>query len=139
MAQAITIETTIKSEIIKVWQLYTDPAAINNWNHASTNWACKDSKVDLQIGGRFCSTMYAIDGSANFVFGGKYTSVIEHEHLAYTIDGGRKVTVDFTPIGLDATLVTIHFDPETQNTPELQKQGWQDILNSFRDYCHNQH
>ena len=56
--------------------------------------------------------------------------------IDYTIPDGRKVEITFTNMGI-ATIVTEKFDPEKENTNEVQKEGWQSILNNFKKYVEN--
>lgn len=49
---------------------------------------------------------------------------------------GRQATVTFNNIN-DKTAVTITFDAETENSIELQRDGWQAILNNFKKYAEN--
>ena len=129
----ITVETTINSPIEKVWQYWTEPAHITNWNSASDDWHTPWAKNDLRTGGNFSSRMEAKDGSMGFEFGGVYDEVREHEYIEYTMGDGRKVKVHFTPEG-NGTKVTESFDAEETNPVEMQQAGWQSILDNFKKY-----
>ena len=131
--KTITVEALVNASIEKVWNQYNQAEHIVNWNFASDDWHCPKSEVDLQPGGKFTSTMAAKDGSFSFDFGGIYDVVIDQKHVAYTLEDGRKVTVDFTKEG-EATRVVTRFDPENENPEELQQQGWQAVLNNFKLY-----
>lgn len=132
----ITVECTIKSSIDKVWNYWTTPEQIMLWNNASDDWYCPKSSNDLKVGGRFLYTMAAKDGSFSFDFEGTYTEVIENKSIKYVIDDNREVAVDFIAIG-DTVEVVETFEAETQNTLELQKIGWQAILNNFKKLVEN--
>lgn len=133
MNTSITIETNVNAPIEKVWEAYTNPEAITKWNAASPDWHCPTAESDLRAGGRFLSRMEARDGSAGFDFSGTYDEVIEQGKIAYTMDDGRKAVVIFTPQG-SATHVEVTFDLEAENSAELQRTGWQAILDNFKKY-----
>ena len=135
MTNPITIEVSLNLPIEKVWDAWTKPEHITNWNFASEDWHCPRAENDVRTGGKFSSRMEAKDGSMGFDFAGTYDEVKEHELIAYTI-GDRKVRVTFVPLGF-ATLVREEFEPENENSLELQKNGWQSILDNFKKYAEN--
>lgn len=135
MNNPITVEVSLNLPIEKVWEAWTLPEHIINWNFASEDWHCPRAENDVRTGGRFNSRMEAKDGSAGFDFEGSYDEVKEHELIAYTI-GDRKVRATFVPLGF-ATLVREEFEPENENSLELQKNGWQSILDNFKKYAEN--
>lgn len=134
MQNPITIEVSIKAPLEKVWDLWTKPEHITKWNAASEDWHTPRAENDLRTGGKFSSRMEAKDGSMGFDFGGTYDEVKEHELIAYTMDDGRKVRVTFVPLS-DYTLLTESFDPESENSREMQEAGWQSILDNFKKYA----
>lgn len=134
MKQPITIETTVNSDINNVWKHFNEPESIKGWAFANEDWHAPASENDLRVGGSFKTTMAAKDGSFSFDFGGVYNEVRTNERIAYTLGDGRKVTIDFAPVG-DAVKVTETFDPEAENSEELQRAGWQAILDNFRKYA----
>ena len=127
----ITVETFIKAPLHRVWNAWNSPADIQRWNAAADDWHTTQSTVDLREGGKFRSRMEAKDGSDGFDFEGTYMRVVPNKTIAYRMSDGREVTVEFAerPGGVQ---VTETFDPETENTPELQRQGWQAILDNFK-------
>ena len=125
----ITVETQVKAPIEHVWRSYTTPADIQQWNAASSDWHTPSASVDLREGGKFCSRMEAKDGSAGFDFAGVYTKVVEHERIEYAF-GDRSCQVEFQP-SQDGVLVRVTFDPESTHPIELQRSGWQAILDNF--------
>ena len=126
----ISIHTVANAPIEKVWDAYNNPADIKQWNNASDDWHTTHSTVDLREGGTFVSRMEAKDGSAGFDFSGTYTRVVPPETIEYRMEDGREVQVEFKREG-DSTRVKTTFDAETLNPPELQRQGWQAILDNF--------
>ena len=130
----ITITTGINKPVEHVWDRYTKPEHITQWNFASPEWRCPRAENDLRTGGRFNSRMEARDGSMGFDFGGTYTSVKTRESLAYTMDDGRTCEVHFSKSG-DGTRVDVAFDAESQNPVEMQRGGWQAILGNFKKYA----
>lgn len=130
----ITIEATVNAPVEKVWQYWNTPEHITQWNQASDDWHCPWSKNDVREGGIFSTRMEAKDGSMGFEFGGVYDLVKPNERIDYTIGDGRKVQTTFTPQG-QATKVVTQFEAEKMNPVELQRGGWQAILNSFKNYA----
>ena len=129
----ITVQTTIRADIDKVWQYWTTPEHIINWNFASNEWCCPSAENDLRPNGKFSSRMEAKDGSLGFDFTGTYTEVIEKELIAYTMEDGRAVKINFSNNGNEVTLRET-FDAEEINTGEKQRAGWQAILENFKTY-----
>lgn len=129
----ITVETTVKAPVEKVWKSWTEPQHITKWNFASDDWHAPHAENDLRIGGKFLSRMEAKDCSFGFDFEGIYDSVIVNKHIAYTLADDRKVDIYFTSKGSETKVVET-FDAETENTIELQKGGWQAILNNFKKH-----
>lgn len=129
----LTVSATIDAPVDKVWQYWTLPEHITQWNNASPDWWTPRAENDLRAGGQFLSRMEARDGSFGFDFGGTYSSVIPHQHIAYTIGDGRKVTVDFTTEGAE-TKVVEQFEAETVHPVDMQQMGWQAILDNFKKY-----
>lgn len=128
----IIVQSSIAAEKQKVWDYYTMPEHIINWNFASDDWCCPSATNDLKAGGRYIARMEAKDGSFGFDFSVTYTEVIEGKSLSYEF-GGRHARITFEQKE-GQTEVIITFDPETENSVELQKQGWQAILNNFKKY-----
>lgn len=133
----ITISTRIAKPVAHVWNCWTKPEHIMHWNAASDDWHCPKAENDLRVGGRFSSTMAARDGSFSFDFSGEYTAVEPQSRIAYTLEDGRKVEVRFNPDG-DGTNVEQTFDPEKENPEEMQRGGWQAILDRFKAYAEQQ-
>jgi len=131
--EKITIETIVNAPIAKVWQYWSEPEHITKWAFASEDWEAPEAQNDLREGGKFKTRMQAKDGSAGFDFTGTYTAVKEHELIEYNMDDGRHVLVVFaeTPEGVKVKTI---FDPEHENPIEMQRQGWQAILDNFTKY-----
>ncbi|QQL48248.1 SRPBCC family protein [Mucilaginibacter ginkgonis] len=132
-AQKITVEVTVNAPVDKAWKYFSEPEHIVKWSFASEDWHTPHSENDLQVGGKFKSTMAAKDGSFSFDFGGTYTEIKEHEFIAYSLDDGRTVQITFASEG-DNTKLTETFDAEDQNPVDMQQGGWQAILNNFKKY-----
>ncbi|MBP7670772.1 SRPBCC family protein [Candidatus Gracilibacteria bacterium] len=127
----VKIETVVQASLEKVWERYTKQEFMMEWNHASDDWHCPQAENDLRVGGRLNARMEAKDGSFGFDFGGTYSEVRPMEFLAYAMDDGRKVEVSFVADG-ESTKVVVDFDAETENPVEMQKAGWQAILDNFK-------
>jgi len=130
---AITVETIVKAPVEKVWKFWTEPQHITRWCQASDDWHAPKATNDVRDGGKFSTTMAAKDGSVSFDFGGVYDKVRKNEFIEYTMGDGRKCKVTFRPEG-NSTHVIETFDPESQNPIEMQRGGWQAILDSFKKH-----
>jgi uncharacterized protein YndB with AHSA1/START domain len=129
----ITIETTINANVDKVWSYWTEPKHITKWCQASDDWHAPHAENDLRVNGNFKTTMAAKDGSMSFDFGGVYTKVETNRALDYTIGDGRKVDITFTSQG-NQTKVVERFEAESTHPVEMQRGGWQAILDNFKKY-----
>ena len=117
----------------KVWEFWSKPEHITKWNNASDDWHTPRAENDLRVGGKFSARMEAKDGSFGFDFGGVYDAVRENEYIEYTLGDDRKVKVNFIPQG-NKTKVVESFDAESTHSVEMQKGGWQAILDNFKKY-----
>ena len=130
----IQIEATISTTLPKIWQYWTEPNHITKWNFATPDWCCPRASNDLRVGGKYSARMEAKDESFGFDFEAIYEEVIDQKSIAYTLSDGRKVITSFEQLGT-VTKVTTVFDAENQNPVEMQKSGWQSILNNFKKYA----
>ena len=126
----ITVQASIAASVTEVWRAYTTPADIIKWNAASDDWHTTNATVDLRPGGEFCSRMEAKDGSEGFDFAGTYTKVVTNELIEYSF-GDRIAQIVFAEAD-NGTNITVVFDPETVYPAEMQRAGWQAILDSFK-------
>ncbi|HMI07971.1 MAG TPA: SRPBCC family protein [Flavobacterium sp.] len=131
--QKITVEATVNAPVAKVWAYWSEPKHITKWCQPSDDWHAPKAENDLRKGGKFTTTMAAKDGSMSFDFGGEYTDVVPNKRIAYTIEDGRKVAITFTSEG-NKTHISETFDMENVNPEEMQRGGWQAILNNFKKY-----
>lgn len=130
----ITVESTINAPVEKVWEYWSKPEHITKWNAASDDWHSPRAENDLRPGGKFSARMEAKDGSMGFDFAGVYDAVTQHEYIAYTMEDDRKVEVRFSREG-NATKVVESFDAEDMNPHDMQRAGWQSILDNFKKYA----
>lgn len=128
----ITVETTVSAPLERVWDAYTAPDDIKQWNSASDDWHTTSATVDLRVGGAFSSRMEAKDGSFGFDFAGRYTQVEEHRLIEYAF-GDRLAQVRFDDTA-EGVKVQVTFDSESTHSIEQQRDGWQAILNKFGRY-----
>ena len=131
--KTLTVLATVNAGIEKVWNAWTTPADIIQWNNASPDWHTPKAENDLRTNGTFLFRMEAKNGSFGFDFNGVYTLVIPLERIEYALPDSRKVVVTFV-VNENNTIVTKTFDPEEINQVEMQKQGWQSILDNFKNY-----
>ena len=131
--KSITVETTVKASVEKVWKVWTMPEHIVKWNNASADWHTTRAQNDLRAGGKFLSRMEAKDGSFAFDFEGTYDEVKTNELISYSIGDGRKAKIIFIAED-NETKVVETFEAENQNSIEMQRGGWQAILDNFKKY-----
>ncbi len=103
--EKITVQTTVAVDLEKAWDAYTRPEHITQWNFADPSWHCPQASNDLRVGGRYFTYEF----------------------------GGRRATVLFQARN-HQTEVSVAFDPETENALELQRNGWQAILDNYRKH-----
>ena len=130
----IKVSTLIQKPISKVWEKFTNPDDVMQWNNASKDWYCPKATNDLTLGGEFHYTMGSRDGKFSFVLSGTYTLITENSQLEHTLEDGRKVMVSFTE-NIDGVQVIQLFEPESENSPKYQQNGWQAILDNFKLHC----
>lgn len=135
--EPIKIDITILSPVQKVWDLFIEPQHIMKWNFAHESWHCPKAENDFQVGGKLKTRMEAKDGSFGFDLVGIYDEIIPLEKIIYHLEDGRKVEVIFNEIDADTTQIIEVFDPEIQNSREMQREGWYAILNNFHKYVEN--
>jgi uncharacterized protein YndB with AHSA1/START domain len=142
VAEPITVKATINAPVEKVWEYYNSPEHVTKWNNASPDWHTPKAENDLRVGGSFVYRMEPKvqpeglkegDERAGFDFGGTYEEVIEKSLMKYVMGDGRAVTVKMNEVE-GKTDVSVTFDPENENAPEFQKEGWQGILDNFKNY-----
>jgi uncharacterized protein YndB with AHSA1/START domain len=131
--QRITVAAEIHAPLKKVWNAWSNPEAIKQWNQASADWHTTEAENDLSEGGQFRYHMAAKDGSAGFDLKGTYVAIDEFEYIEYKLEDGRQVGISFNEED-GVTSVTETFEAENQHSPELQQQGWQAIMNSFKQF-----
>ena len=131
--QKVNIQATVSADVKTAWDSYTNPEHIVNWNFASDDWHCPSASNDLRVGGKFVSRMEAKDGSFGFDFEGLYTEVVEFSKISYSMSDGRTVTVNFKGDSV-STNIDVVFDAEGENSIDMQREGWQAILNNYKKY-----
>jgi uncharacterized protein YndB with AHSA1/START domain len=132
--KTITVRAVINAPVEQVWKLYTEPEHVMKWNYASNDWHTPRAENDLKVEGKFLYRMEAKDGSSGFDFGGTYEQVKTNELIVYSISDGRKVEAIFTKDDNARTKLATTFEPESTNSIEMQRDGWQAILNNFKKY-----
>ena len=135
--ESITVETTVSVSPELAWAYWTEPRHITQWNQASEDWHTPRAENDLRAGGTFTSRMESKDGKYGFDFGGVYDTVEPHEKIAYTIGDGRRVSVVFEAVKR-GTKITETFEGESENSVDMQREGWQAILDSYKRYVEKQ-
>ena len=132
----VSVHVIIHAPVEKVWEYFNSPEYIVKWNFASDDWFSPSATNDLRVGGKFNYRMEAIDGSFGFDFYGVYDEVIENELIEYTLGDNRKVKIMFYAMA-NKTEVVENFETEEENTVELQRTGWQAILDNFKKQVEN--
>jgi uncharacterized protein YndB with AHSA1/START domain len=134
--KTVTVETIVRVPVEKAWMFWTTPEHIIQWNNASDDWHTPRAENDLRKGGSFLSRMEARDGSMGFDFGGVYDEVIPNQEISYTMGDGRKVNIRFVPEG-NATKIIESFEAENTHPVEMQRAGWQAILDNYKKHAEN--
>lgn len=129
----VTVEAIVNAPVEKVWKYWSEPDHIKKWAFASDDWHTPKAENDLRKDGTFTTTMAAKDGSFSFDFGGVYTDVQTNKLIEYVLGDGRVVKITFASSG-NTTKVAETFDLENENSEEMQRAGWQAILNNFKKY-----
>lgn len=132
-SKKITVSEVIAASRKKVWKYYTEPRHIIQWNFASPDWACPRAWNELCVGGRFFARMEARDGSFGFDYEAIYDEILPEQFLSYVLTDGRKVQVSFEEVDHN-TRVSITFDSEPKNSADMQRDGWQAILDNFKKH-----
>jgi uncharacterized protein YndB with AHSA1/START domain len=130
----ITVSILADASLSTTWKAFTTPSSIMQWNFASDDWRCPKAAIELREGGAFSYRMESKDGKYGFDFNGTFTKVIPENRIEYSLDDDRCVSIVFHETG-GKTEVTETFDAETENPLELQKNGWQAILDNFRKHA----
>ena len=130
---SVTVQAAVKAPVDKVWKYWTMPEHITKWNYASDDWHTPRAENDIRTGGKFSARMEAKDGSMGFDFGGVYDNVVTNKLIEYTLGDGRKVQVKFQSRGEETNVVET-FDAETEHSVDMQRDGWQAIMNNFKKY-----
>jgi uncharacterized protein YndB with AHSA1/START domain len=133
MKNSITVSVVVRGALKTVWNFWNNPSDIVSWMNASDDWECSTSINNPEVGGHFSHRLRAKDGSESFDLSGVYTSVVPHESIAYTLDDGRVVSVTFKEND-DEVEITQTFQPENENSKEMQRSGWYAMLKSFKKY-----
>jgi len=131
----LTITSEINKPINEVWNYLNNPEHITKWNFAHESWECPSAKNDLTVGGKLEVRMQAKDGSFGFDLVGIYDEIKENELIKYHLEDGREIEIIFERLSDNQTKITENFDPENQNPLEMQQQGWQAILDNFKNYA----
>ncbi|XWN33617.1 MAG: SRPBCC domain-containing protein [Devosia sp.] len=133
MTETITVETVVRVPASKAWRAYTEPEAITEWNFASPDWHCPSSDVDLRPGGRHLARMEARDGSMGFDYEGVYEEIEPERSFILRLEDGRRVYTAFEPHE-GGTLVRTVFDPDPAAPADMQRAGWQAILDNYSEF-----
>lgn len=133
----ITVSTTVNVPVEKAWEAWSSPEAIMEWCSASPDWHVPAAQNDLRDGGKFSTTMAAKDGSMQFDFEGVYSKVEPNKSISYSMADGKKVDITFEEVDGKTEIIET-FDPENQNPIEMQREGWQAIMDNFKSYVEKQ-
>jgi uncharacterized protein YndB with AHSA1/START domain len=134
----IHVEIIVRSTLEKAWKFWNEPEHITTWAFASDDWECPYAENNLVVGGTFITRMAAKDKSFSFDFSGTYTDIRNHERISYVMSqdihdaAARKCDITFSDMGDGTIKITEVFDPENQNSAEMQQAGWQNILHNFK-------
>lgn len=129
--EKITVSTIVNCNRDKAWRIWNDPFAIREWHTASPDWHTPRAVNNLKEGQTFSYRMESLDGTNGFDMEGQYTRIVQRNLIEYTMADGRQVSIAFEEKD-GKTYITEIFDPENVNPAELQRQGWQNILDNYK-------
>ena len=130
----IIVEVEVLADVKRVWEILTEPKHIINWNFASDDWFCPKAEINLTIGEKFNYRMEAKDGSFGFDFWGTFTEIEISKKLFSVLGDGRKLEIILEEKNGITTIIE-KFETEDENSVELQREGWQSILNNLKKYA----
>lgn len=134
MTDMIRLENNVPAPVERVFDAFVTPDDLMQWHRASDDWTTPHAKTDPKVGGRFNIGFGDPSGQHSFDFTGEYTEVNRPNKLAYTIDDGRKVTIDLTDAGDGTTNVVWEFEPENEFPKDMQRDGWNAQLSNLVKY-----
>ena len=129
----VEVKTRVHAPLDQVWTCWVTPEHVMGWNFASDDWHTPKATNNLRTDGRFVYTMAAKDGSFSFDFSGTFVEITELQKIITRLDDDRMVVVEFEKIDHEV-LVRETFEIEDENSEELQRLGWQAILDNFKKY-----
>jgi len=132
----IEIETTVQRPIQYVWTVWTTPKHITQWNAASDEWHCPTAENEVREGGTFSWRMEAKDGSMGFDFCGNYQEVHPPHKLVSKLEDNREIVVEFIEKE-GSTHVFERFEADSPESLDMERAGWQAILDRFKRYAEN--
>lgn len=130
----INVMTQVQRSIDQAWQLFTDPVHVMGWNFSNADWWCPKAESALKEGGKFTYRMESRDGKNGFDYFGTFETIERNQRLVMRLGDGRKVEVLFNET-YDGTEIIERFNPDTETPHDLQKKGWQAILDQFKTYA----
>ena len=133
----VKVEISILAPLDLVWECFTDRDHIEEWYFASEDWHCPNAENNFKIGGSFNYRMEAKDESFGFNFTGVFDEINPNELIKYHLDDQRKVEVNFGNEDNNMVKMVQNFEPEKENSHDLQRKGWFAILNNFKNYVEN--
>ena len=134
MKHKVTVETVVDKDVEEVWKFWTSPEHITNWNFATPEWHCPTAEHELEVGGKLKYHMAAKDGSMAFDYIATFEKIKPNELLEYVLDDERKVTVNFNRQNGSTKIIEV-FEVEDEYSMDMQRQGWQAILDNFKSYA----
>lgn len=136
MTKLISVQVEVKADFKILWVVYTEPSHIVHWNFASDDWCCPTAEVDLRAGGHYSARMEARDGSLGFDFEAIFEEIVPYERIIYRIADGRKVIINFNQ-DEGSTHLQVIFEAENHHSVDQQRDGWQSILENFKQYIYS--
>jgi uncharacterized protein YndB with AHSA1/START domain len=130
----MTVECTAAVSVEKAWEIWNTPEHIVHWNFATPTWHTPRAEVDLRVGGKYCARMEAKDGSCGFDCGGVYDEIEPLKVLKSHFEDGRRIEVKFESTE-EGVKISQTFETEMENSAEMQREGWQNIMDNFKAYA----
>ena len=127
------VSTTVRATPEQSWERLFGANHLLHWYFAHESWHCPSAEFTPEAGGTFSIRMEARDGSFGFDFAGRVLEAEFPVRLVAELGDGRAMEFQLTPVE-EGCRVDEWFEPESENSHELQQGGWQAILNQFQTY-----
>jgi len=129
----ISVIVTINQSLDLVWETWNDETQMKHWAFTTPEYEVRNAKNDLKIGGGYSYEMVSKESDVAFQYAGTYTQIDLNQFISFVLNDGRKVDIEFSLIE-DLVYLKLQFEPVLEQDLDVQQEGWQNILNNFKNY-----